>query len=702
MKKVNGFTVFEEDDKCALDEYSAQLEKDINKKINDGKYDDTEIKQDILDIQQEQTQQNTKIETNSTEIATLKAENKRLKEENKDLKNVLPSGAENGENLTLEDSADMTFKKLQISGNTWQETRSGKNLWDNTNFVTNIPETSLQKNETGFVFSRNDTTGGRYAYRVIELKSGESITFSATNESPTGGLSSLFLYKDKVYGTALKNTTGRYVTYTATEDVTVVCCIIIDSGCTSVTRQNIQIEKNTVVTEYEQYGAMPSMEFLSQIRSCGDNINVFNKTAEDFKSGVTYGFAKKLILNLKPNTAYTCSTNDSSTLSSNTTNLLFGGANSVANGVNSANSKTVISDENGNIEIYLRENKIDEFYNNYHIKIEEGSVATPHSKFKEGNVNFTICNKNLIENLQNGYWDNVNKTLSNKDSLIFKSFKVFVKAGTYTLSCNTKINIVRAFAEYNNGEHVIFTGNTMNVDLYTITIEKDTTLYVSVRRNDNTSWLNTDLLQLEKEQTKTNYAEHKEQNYTFPLKQKLHKGDYLAEDGIHHKRREIVLDGVTDNLKILGIYKYENGLYYCTIALQKTAINSSRCYCSHFKYNGIKVEIGNCYITGGGGILVLVLEDQTITTVKQANNWLAEQKANGTPVTVNYLLAEEELEEYSEEQKVVHDEIMQAKTYKEKTHIFSNDEISLNFDVEWIKDTSIILNNLSKSIVGGN
>ncbi len=93
----------------------------ISLKGEDGVYDDTKIKQDILDIQQEQTEQN-------TEIATLKAECKRLKEENTDLKNTLPSGQVSGENVTLEDSADMTFKKLQINGNTWQETREGYNL----------------------------------------------------------------------------------------------------------------------------------------------------------------------------------------------------------------------------------------------------------------------------------------------------------------------------------------------------------------------------------------------------------------------------------------------------------------------------------------------------------------------------------------------------------------------------------------------
>ena len=189
-----------------------------------------------------------------------------------------------------------------------------------------------------------------------------------------------------------------------------------------------------------------------------------------------------------------------------------------------------------------------------------------------------------------------------------------------------------------------------------------------------------------------NYVEHKKQNTAFPLKQKLHKEDYLTEDGIHHNRKEIELDGATEKFKISSINRYENSLYYCTVALAKTAINGSRVCCSHFKNKNQAVIAGNCYITGSGGILVLVLEDQTITTVKQANNWLAEQKANGTPVVVNYELATEELEEYSTEQKIAYNELMQAKSYKEKTHIYSTDEISPVFDVEYCKDIECYIN----------
>lgn len=349
-------------------------------------------------------------------------------------------------------------------------------------------------------------------------------------------------------------------------------------------------------------------------------------------------------------------------------------------------------------------------------KLEQGTVATPYSRFKEGNVNFTICNKNMLKydvktQTINGITFTVNKdksitangTASANATLNLvgagSNFPLNLKSGNYTLSgCQggSKDTYMIEIYDGSNYRRV-----TTSATLINFTEDVSIRAYIAIKSGVTMSNV-TFYPMLEENNKVTNYVEHKEQNITFPLKQKLYKTDYLAEDGIHHKRREIELDGATNGLKVSSVVKHTNDIYYCTVHLPSTAINGSRVYCSHFKNNGEKVEIGNCYITGGGNILVIVLEDQTITTVEQANNWLTQQKEAGTAVTVNYLLATEELEEYSAEQQKVYNEIMQAKSYKEKTHIFSADEISPKFDVEWIKDTSIILNNLSKSIVGGN
>ena len=428
----------------------------ISLKGQDGVYDDTEVKQDILEMQEEQTQQNTNIENNTTEIATLKAEKERLQQENLDFKNTLPSGAENGENLTLKDSADMTFKKLGISGNTWQET--------------------------------NDN--------------------------------------------------------------------------------------------------MPSLDFPSTIKNC------------------------------------------------------------------------------------------------------------------ENSINFTICNKNLFVDDFRKYNRTINYFCCPIKLTAGKEYKIYSELLKEKLS-NFVVGIVKDGDNYTNfaGLTIVLESTGTAKELSFVADETYTNPKLVMYAGANNFEANFNSIfenyrfQLEESNVKTNYEEHKEQNYRFPLKQKLFKTDYLAADGIHHKRTEIELDGITDRLKVSSVVKHTNNIYFCTISLLKLAINASSFYCSHLKNNTVAgVVAGNCYLTGGGGILVLVLEDQTITTAEQANEWLAQQKEAGTPVTVNYMLKEEELEEYSEEQKAIYDEIMQARSYKEKTHIFSNDEISPIFDVEYVKDIECYIN----------
>ena len=340
------------------------------------------------------------------------------------------------------------------------------------------------------------------------------------------------------------------------------------------------------------------------------------------------------------------------------------------------------------------------------IKIEKGSVATPYSRFKEGNVNFTICNKNMLKydvktQTINGITFTVNKdksitangtaTANVTLDLIgnFGDFALSLKAGDYVLSgCTNGSKDTYMIEVYDKTYYRRVTDGRILINF-----AEDVSIraYIAIKSGVTMSNV-TFYPMLERNTEKTNYIEHKEQNYTFPLKQKLYKKDYLAEDRIHHVRKEIELVGVTNGLKINNVVKHTNDIYYCTVSLPKTAVNGSIVYCSHFKSQNKGVVEGHCYITGGGNILVLVLEDQTITTAEQANIWLAEQKEAGTAVTVNYLLAEEELEEYSAEQKKIYDEIMQtAKAYKEKTHIYSTDPISPIFDVEYCKDLGILL-----------
>lgn len=153
--------------------------------------------------------------------------------------------------------------------------------------------------------------------------------------------------------------------------------------------------------------------------------------------------------------------------------------------------------------------------------------------------------------------------------------------------------------------------------------------------------------------------------------QKLMEGDYLAEDGIHRTKTQIVLDGVTDGLKVSNVTKHSNDIYYCVVNLVKQSLNNTDdvngLYCSHFmpRYG---VELGNCYIAGSGLFLVLVLTDQTITTTDAANEWLAMQKEANIPVVVEYKLAKEIIEPHKNILPLWIDQ------YKNQTNIYTSDE----------------------------
>ena len=204
--------------------------------------------------------------------------------------------------------------------------------------------------------------------------------------------------------------------------------------------------------------------------------------------------------------------------------------------------------------------------------------------------------------------------------------------------------------------------------------------------------------------TVANKEKTEQQTVLFPLAQgqKLMLGDYLAEDGIHHKRTQFEADGI--NIKVAGIYKFTNGLYYCTVGIPFKSINGSKVYSTHFKGQQQNiVALGNCYITANGGLLVFVLEDQNITTVEDANNWLIQQKQAGTPVKFECELAEEEIEPHTEEQQEVYNQLMNLKAYEDETNIFSTNEISPIFKVTAIKDFNSVITQLNQLILeGGN
>ena len=319
----------------------------------------------------------------------------------------------------------------------------------------------------------------------------------------------------------------------------------------------------------------------------------------------------------------------------------------------------------------------------------------------EGSIGITVCNKNIFnKNNYNILSANLNNGIINRNEkekiLYFKCNK----NTTYSFTKKRGKKYIRyVIAEtikkpafgveiYNNKNTIneTFSYTTSNTAEYIVfwfyNTDSDLTLQEIL-----------DSIQIEINPSATAYTEHQSQTITFPLseEQKLRKGDYLADDGIHHVRKQVELDG-TENWFTSTLNDYQwFGLNLAGIKIYSEFI------CTHLKnYSEIGNYIGISNSRNANRIYLSISEE--ITTVEQLKSYLAQQKENGTPVIVEYDLAEEEIEPYTKEQQEAYRQIKSLYSYNEVTNIFSNNETSPIFNVSTYK---IITEEIKQRILNG-
>ena len=164
-----------------------------------------------------------------------------------------------------------------------------------------------------------------------------------------------------------------------------------------------------------------------------------------------------------------------------------------------------------------------------------------------------------------------------------------------------------------------------------------------------------DAYQFEESSTPTNRVEHKSQTFTFPLgNEKLMLGDYLADDGIHHVKKQVVFDGTEE---IFANTSSGNIYAYIIPALNKKRNTSvlSNYFIQISEYNS---AVG---IYSGAGLNVCIKD---ITTVNDFKAWLSTHNT-----IVEYELETEEIIPYTSAQETVYNAIKEAISYEEQTNI---------------------------------
>lgn len=97
MAKTSKNNIYYNDDENSIADVLADMKKlaeSTDEAIENAKYDDKQIKQDISNIEKKNTEQDKSITDNTKSIEELKAENEELRAENKLIKEQIPARRE--------------------------------------------------------------------------------------------------------------------------------------------------------------------------------------------------------------------------------------------------------------------------------------------------------------------------------------------------------------------------------------------------------------------------------------------------------------------------------------------------------------------------------------------------------------------------------------------------------------------------------
>lgn len=242
--------------------------------------------------------------------------------------------------------------------------------------------------------------------------------------------------------------------------------------------------------------------------------------------------------------------------------------------------------------------------------------------------------KNLFDGgLTGGYYRDTSMDQMMGDGTVFKSFKTYLHAGTYTLHFDIRVSFVRAI--YDN---TLYQNPALNVDTFTIQTTTDGYVGFSFRNSESstTPWDDTTTIMLNTGSTALPFEPYgykiliTNAGQTAPV--------YFGQTQTVRRVRKLVLTGdeewtyITDGKHWTAVSGYlKSGLM---------------CICSHYK--AVENGTGSGFITNGQVGFYSSLADRLIfcdTTCTTTDNWksyLAAQYANGTPVCVWYVLAEPE------------------------------------------------------------
>ena len=626
---------------------------------------------------------------------------KELKEAQEDFYQNSIRGQASGEYIHVEDSSNCRAK-IGIGGNHEQETRSGKNYLNTlakykAGEKVTVDGITYIFNEDGSITCNGTATADSVLTFSSNLQtingSGKKIVGMITGTQVPAKLSILAYTSDWSKNTfELLSSVNKNITINMQENIDYTIFRIIAYKGTTLNNQTIYYQiLDTSVNDltYEQYGASPSPDYQSKIKTVGSNVNLFDK--DNMTIGKIWNGATLLdsdVGNASPKIPVTAG----KTYIRNagySSNYIIKENNSVVDVQGGTNAITMPEDAKYWIFNIPKDIDINT------IKAEEGSISTPQSKYGQGSVKVTKCNKNLLDSsiLENKILDSKTGSATTNTSWKASDF-IQINSGIYNFSWKSSSNyfqVTICFYDRNKNFLSGISWTIANVYSKSFEVDKNTTfIRVSYSTIISGKEANREKIILEQNSTETSYEEHQEQSYIMPTQAEMLEGDTFDFDNEEevHTKAKLVLTG-NENWKLESTGRF--GIIKSDLPEIPAATSNDNDYlgnmCNSYKEStpvltwkkvqGFCVDMSSC---------LRIYDDKYSTNndLEGFKTYLKSKYDAGTPVVIYYKLQTPTRLKFTDEQKAVAKELNNARTYKNVTNI-TTDSIAI-LDLDYAKD----------------
>ena len=646
------------------------------------------------EIAAKDNEQDNKILQLQTEKAELEKE---LKEAQEDFYQNSIRGQASGEYIHVEDSSNCR-SIIGIGGNHEQETRSGKNYLNTLTKYKAGEKVTVDGityifNEDGSITCNGTATADSVLTFSSNLQtingSGKKIVGMITGTQVPAKLSILAYTSDWSKNTfELLSSVNKNITINMQENIDYTIFRIIAYKGTTLNNQTIYYQiLDTSVNDltYEQYGVSPSPDYQSPVKTVGSNVNLFDK--DNMTIGKIWNGATLLdsdVGNASPKIPVTAG----KTYIRNagySSNYIIKENNSVVDVQGGTNAITMPEDAK-----YWMFNIPKDIDINT-IKAEEGSISTPQSKYGQGSVKVTKCNKNLLDSsiLENKILDSKTGSATTNTSWKASDF-IQINSGIYNFSWKSSSNYFQVtICFYDRNKNFLSGISWAIANVYSKSFEVDeNTTFIRVSYSSIISGkeANREKIILEQNSTETDYEQHEEQSYIMPVQKEMLQGDYFDFDNEEevHTKAKLVLTG-NENWKLESTGRF--GIMKSDLSEIPAAASSDNDYlgnmCNSYKESTPaltwKKEQGFC-VDGTSCLRIYDDKYSTNNDLEGFKTYLKSKYDAGTPVMIYYKLATPNRLKFTDEQKAVAKELNNARTYKNVTNITTDSKAVLSLD----------------------